>query len=177
MRWFTFWQFTVVTYEPPSARLNATVTRVLELCAKTDAVDDAAASEPWPRAILLKHPLQYPWKPGAKIPGKGGATELPEQRGPGYRKTVVLSDPAKAVVDKETNDINVTATVQAVLDSAQTRRLFWVFLDHQMTSQGLEQVLDALSSHHEDKVAVVNLDQALRLCATDPSTRRCFEAR
>ena len=69
----------------------------------------------------------------------------------------------------------MAATVQAVLDSAQTRRLFWVFLDHQMTSQGLEQVLDVLAAHHTDKVAIVNLDQALRLCATDPSTRRCFE--
>ena len=167
----------IMLNEPPSAELNATVTRVLQLCANnnTDAVDDAAASEPWPRAVLLKHPLQYPWKPGAKIPGKGGATEIPEQRGPGYRKTVVLSDPAKAVADKETGDLDVAATVQVVLDSAQTRRLFWVFLDHQMTSQGLEQVLDVLAAHHTDKVAIVNLDQALRLCATDPSTRRCFE--
>jgi hypothetical protein len=64
-----------------------------------------------------------------------------------------------------------------VLQSARARRLFWVFLDHQMTSQGLERVLDVLAQpQHRDQVAIVNLDQALRLCAAEPATRRCFEA-
>lgn len=110
--------------EPPSARLNSTVTRVLELCANTTGVGSYAeeaegvGAATWPRAVLLKHPLRYPWKPGAKIPGRGGATELPQLRGPGPAgqggQTVVLSDPVKAVSDPETRALDVDATVAQV---------------------------------------------------------------
>ena len=44
-----------------------------------------------------------------------------------------------------------------------------------MTARGVEPVLDILREHHSDKVAVLNLDQALRLCARDDATRKCFE--
>lgn len=118
------------------------------------------------RSLLIKHPLAYPNNP------ERVATEPASKRG--GDGTVILSDPVHAVVDPEMNDIDVAATVQAVVASAAVRRLFWVFLNHQMTAGPLETVLDTLVRQHSDKVVAVNLDQALRLCQRDATTRRCF---
>lgn len=73
--------------------------------------------------------------------------------------------------------MDVAGTIAAVLESAKHRKLFWVFLDHQMTSGPLEQALDILRAHHADKVVALNLDQALRLCAANSENgenRNCF---
>ena len=131
-------------------------------CAVTRVVKVA----PTIRSLLIKHPLAYPNDP------ERVATEPASKRG--SDGTVILSDPVHAVLDPEVNDIDVAATVQAVVASAAVRRLFWVFLDHQMTAGPLEKVLDTLARQHSEQVMAVNLDQALRLCQRDAATRRCF---
>jgi hypothetical protein len=146
---------TMVT-ESPSAAWNRTLHHIAEYA-------------PWLRSILVKHPLAYP-----ADPDKAG-TEPPTLLGKNATSpgVILLSDPVHALADSVTGDIDIKGTVAATLASAKTRRLFYVFLDHQMTAAPLERVLDLLAK--EDSVAIVNLDQALRLCAADPGTRRCFD--
>jgi hypothetical protein len=116
----------------------------------------ATHMQPPPRSILLKQPLDCAAEPCPKP-----ATALPVVLGNG---TVVLSDPVHAPADTATGDMDVGATVAAVVRSAKVRRFFWVFLDHKMTAAPLERVLDALPSN----VVPVNLDQGLRLFAREP---------
>ena len=85
------------------------------------------------------------------------------------------TDPVKAPSDPATGDLDVAETIAAVLASGRERRLFWVFLDHQMTAGPLERVLDALAANHSAAIAAVNLDEALRLCDRDTAIRRCTQ--
>ena len=77
--------------------------------------------------------------------------------------------------DAETNNIDVTGTIAATLASAKVRRMFYVFLDHQMTMPPLEEVFDTLSKEHSEEVYLVNFDTALRLCEKYPHELRCYE--
>lgn len=107
---------------------------------------------PPPRAIVHKHSLV----PGAGTPGP--ATAQPFEIG----GTVVLHDPVLAPKDAA-GDIDVSATVTAVVKSATRRRFFWVFLDHTSTVQHLEQVLRLLPP----SVVPVNIDELVRLYQRD----------
>ena len=121
-----------------------------------------------PLLLLVKHCLAY----DLEAPNCQTAAEPPLRRG--AAGTVILSDPVHAPSDPETNDMDVAATVAAVLASAKRRKLFWVFLDHQMTAGPLDEALDTLRNNHGDEVVALNLDQALRLCAKGGGERRCF---
>ena len=142
--------------EPPSAILNSTLTKVIGL-----------SSPNKPRSLLVKHCLAF----DPEGPLCHTETELPLNRS----SVVILSDPVHAPSDPESNDIDVPGTVAAVLNSAKARKLFWVFLDHQMTAGPLEQALDLLREQHATEVVALNLDQALRLCAADGGRRSCFD--
>ena len=141
-------QLDAMINEAPSPRLNTTMSRVVTLM----------GAHP-PRSLLTKHAL------GAT---QNAATEPAQRRG----GSIILSDPVHAPTDPETNDIDVPGTVAAVLASAKRRKLLWVFLDHQMTAGPLERVMDTLAKDHAAEVALVNLDQALRLCET--SVADCY---
>eukprot|EP01050_Picozoa_sp_SAG11_P032019 SAG11_NODE_10204_length_847_cov_1.498663_2_plen_121_part_01 len=79
--------------EPPSAILNSTLTKVIEL------------SHPLPRSLLVKHCLAF----DPEAPNCQTAVEPPLRRG--AAGTVILSDPVHAASDPETNDMDVAATV------------------------------------------------------------------
>jgi len=57
-----------IVNEAPSAALNSTVREVARLA--------GAAGAPF-RSVLVKHPLAFPWTPGARHPGQGGRSSRP----------------------------------------------------------------------------------------------------
>jgi hypothetical protein len=80
---------------------------------------------------------------------------------------VVLADPVVAPAIGGTGDMDPHGTVAAVLASAQHRRYFWVFIDHQMSVGALETTLDLLTMQAGGSVVLLSIDELVRVYLRD----------